>query len=197
MLRWFLAICPRTLRMFPPIGTSEYLLQLAVYAKERIRHAKIYLFVYSFLNLFGSAGSWHSVLGFSSCSQWGATLQLRCVGFPLPQPPRAVEHGILGHKTLGHGTLNTGLWSMGFWGMGLWSTGLWSTGSAIVAHGLSCPKTGIFLDHGLELVFTVLQGGFLITGLPGKPEIQRFTAKLNILTLLLSALFMIAINAHS
>ena len=96
----------------------------------------------------------------------GATLQLRCVGFPLPQP--------------------LSLWSMGFWGTGLmgpwntglWNTGLWSTGSAIVAHGLSCPRTGgIFLDHGLELVFTVLQGGFLITGLPGKPEIQRFMCK--------------------
>ena len=62
--------------------------------------------------------------------------------------------------------------------MGFWSTGLWSTGSAVVARGLSCPKMGgIFLDHGLELVSTVLQGGVLITGPPGKPKIRRFMCK--------------------
>ena len=101
----------------------------------------------------------------------GATLQLRCVGFPLPQPLSLWSMGFWGTGLMGP-------WNTGLWNTGLWSTGLWSTGSAIVAHGLSCPRTGgIFLDHGLELVFTVLQGGFLITGLPGKPEIQRFMCK--------------------
>lgn len=118
--------------------------------------------------------------GFLLVAASGATLQLRCVGFPLLHSLSRCGAWDSGHKTLGHGTLEHGTLEHGrFLGHGtLEHHGTLSTGSAIVAHGLSCPKTGgIFLDHGLELVFTVLQGGFLITGLPGKPEIQRFTCK--------------------
>ena len=152
VFRWFLAIYPRALRMFPPIGpvnnsTSGCLCQ----RKNKTSKA---LFIYLFIfKPFGSAGSSLLCAGFLYLWPVGATLQLRCVGFPSPQV-------------------------LLLWRVGFWSSGPWSTGSAVVAHGLSCPKMGgIFLDHGLELVSTVLQGGFLITGPPGKPKIQRFMCK--------------------
>ena len=50
-------------------------------------------------------------------------------------------------------------------------------GSVVVVHGLSCSTAcGIFPDQGLNWC-PALQGGFLTTGPPGKPQGSIFKGK--------------------
>ena len=48
---------------------------------------------------------------------------------------------------------------------------MWYTGLVILSYPVAC---GGLLRTGIELVFPALQGRFLTTGLPGKPEAGLF-----------------------
>ena len=82
----------------------------------------------------------------------------------------------LGASGLNCNMPNLSLWCAGFSRCGAWAPegrGAWAPeghGSIVVARGLSCPVTcGVVVPRpGMKPMSPALEGGFLITGLPGK-----------------------------
>ena len=87
------------------------------------------------------------VLPFSSCSQWGL--------------PSSCDAWASHHQSFSHGA-----WDSGARAQQLWLVGL-----------VAPQACEVFLAMDLNRCPPVLQGGVLITGPPGKPEVQRFTCK--------------------
>ena len=143
VFRWFLAIYPRALRMFPPIGPVNNSTSGCLCQRKNKTSKDLFICLFIF-KPFGSAGSSLLCAGFLYLWPVGATLQLRCVGFPSPQV-------------------------LLLWRVGFWSSGPWSTGSAVVAHGLSCSSgRWDFPNAGIEPASPALAGRFFPTEPPEK-----------------------------